>query len=315
MRQKRLCLHKVQAGLHIGREGSRSGEKVSTLRCIRETEDFLDRHQDMLLRTQRSEDSEQAVQRGQKDGEEIWQHVTSRRRKGRVHVPAMQIQISNRFHVLSKGTNAESGLDDTSEGKEQKQTLLIGRHEMHCPRDGSSRTTTPKRRRQVVVVGDSYLRGTESSICRPDRENQEVHCLPGARIHNVTERLPRLIKPSDRYPFLLLQVGTNDTAMNDLEQITADYVAVGRRIKEFEAQVVFSSILPVEGKGPSRDRRIVEVNEWLHRWCRREGFGFFDHGMAFQEGGVLGRDGLHLMKRGKSIFASRLANLVRRALN
>ncbi|CAM4563036.1 unnamed protein product [Lepidochelys kempii] len=79
--------------------------------------------------------------------------------------------------------------------------------------------------------------------------------------------------------------------------------------------MVFSSILPVEGKGQGRDCRIVEVNEWLRRWCRREGFGFFDHGMVFHEGGVLGRDGLHLTKRGKSIFASRLANLVRMALN
>ncbi|CAM5095700.1 unnamed protein product [Natator depressus] len=122
-------------------------------------------------------------------------------------------------------------------------------------------------------------------------------------MHDVTERLQRLIKPSDRYPFLLLHVGTNDTAKNDLEQITADYVALGRRIKEFEVQVVFLSILP------------MEVNEWLRRWCRREGFGFFDHGMVFQEGGVLGRDGLHLTKKEKSIFASRLANLVRRALN
>ncbi|CAM5127337.1 unnamed protein product [Natator depressus] len=163
-----------------------------------------------------------------------------------------------------------------SGGRKQKETPLVGRHEMRCPEVGGSTTTTPKRRRRVVVVGDSLLRGTESSICRPDRENREVCCLPGAKIRDVTERLPRLIKPSDRYPFLLLHVGTNDTAKNDLERITADYVALGRRIKELEAQVVFSSILPVEGKGLGRDRRIVEVNEWLRRWCRREGFGFFD---------------------------------------
>ncbi|CAM5146694.1 unnamed protein product [Natator depressus] len=77
-------------------------KQVSTLRCIRETEDFLDRHQDVLLRAQRPEDSEQAAQRGQEDGEEIWQHVTSRRRKGRVHVPAMQIQ--NCPHWMPKRT-------------------------------------------------------------------------------------------------------------------------------------------------------------------------------------------------------------------
>ncbi|CAM4501640.1 unnamed protein product [Lepidochelys olivacea] len=67
-------------------------KQVSTLRCIRETEDFLDRRRDMLLRTQSSEDSEQAAQQGQEDSEEIWQHVTFRRRKGSVHVPATQIQ-------------------------------------------------------------------------------------------------------------------------------------------------------------------------------------------------------------------------------
>ncbi|XP_073214395.1 uncharacterized protein [Lepidochelys kempii] len=67
-------------------------KQVSTLRCVRETEDFLDRRQDMLLQAQCSEDSVQAAQRGQEEGEEIWQHVTSRRRKGSVHVPAAQIQ-------------------------------------------------------------------------------------------------------------------------------------------------------------------------------------------------------------------------------
>nr|XP_048673056.1 uncharacterized protein LOC125620874 isoform X1 [Caretta caretta] len=290
-------------------------QQITTLRCIRETEDFLDKCQDMLLRAQSSKDLEQVAQWSQEASEEAWQHVTSRSRRGNVRVPATRTQVTNRFHVLSTGTIAESGPDDMSGGRKQKETPLVGRHEMCCPEMGGSTTTTPKRRRWVVVVGDSLLRGTESSICRPDWENQEVCCLPGAKIRDVMERLPRLIKPSDRYPFLLLHVGTHDTAKNDLERITVDYVALGRRIKEFEAQVVFSSILPGEGKGLGRDRRIVEVNEWLHRWCRREGFGFFDHGMVFHEGGVLGRDGLHLTKRGKSIFASRLANLVRRALN
>ncbi|CAM5163056.1 unnamed protein product, partial [Eretmochelys imbricata] len=50
-----------------------------------------------------------------------------------------------------------------------------------------------------------------------------------------------------------------DLAKNDLERITADYVALERRIKEFEVQVVFSSILLVEGKGLGRDRRIEPV--------------------------------------------------------
>ncbi|XP_053880928.1 uncharacterized protein LOC128835454 isoform X2 [Malaclemys terrapin pileata] len=74
-------------------------KQVSTLRCIRENEDFLDRRQEMLLRPQCSEDSEQ-VQQGQKDCEEVWQHVTSRRRKRSVHAPAMEIQMHRDGGVL-----------------------------------------------------------------------------------------------------------------------------------------------------------------------------------------------------------------------
>ncbi|CAM4633368.1 unnamed protein product [Caretta caretta] len=73
-------------------------KQVSTLRCVRETEDFLDRRQVMLLQAQCSEDSEQAAQRGQEDSEVIWQHVTSRRRKGSVHVPAAEIQVGCADH-------------------------------------------------------------------------------------------------------------------------------------------------------------------------------------------------------------------------
>ncbi|CAM5165740.1 unnamed protein product [Natator depressus] len=82
-------------------------KQVSTLRCIRETEDFLDRCQNMLLQAQHSEDSEQAAQQGQKDGEEILQHVTSRRRKGNVHVPAMQIQAAD-FILLVPDQGSDS---------------------------------------------------------------------------------------------------------------------------------------------------------------------------------------------------------------
>ena len=64
-----------------------------------------------------------------------------------------------------------------------------------------------------------------------------------------------------------------------------------------------------------REEKIVEVNKWLQEWCRRERFGFFDHGWWFQRGGLLARDGLHLTAVGRNIFARRLENVIRRELN
>ncbi|KAG6925433.1 hypothetical protein G0U57_014503, partial [Chelydra serpentina] len=88
-------------------------KQVSTLRSIKENEEFLDRRQDRLQRAQCCEDSEQATQWGQKASEDNWWHVTSRRGKSmrQVHVRETHIQMSNRFHVLSTGTSAESGVN------------------------------------------------------------------------------------------------------------------------------------------------------------------------------------------------------------
>jgi len=61
------------------------------------------------------------------------------------------------------------------------------------------------------MVGDSLLRGTEVPVCRPDRKAHKVYCLPGARVREVTERVPQLVKRTDYYPLLLFHVGTKDT--------------------------------------------------------------------------------------------------------
>ena len=164
-------------------------------------------------------------------------------------------------------------------------------------------------------MGDSLLRGTEVPICWPDRESREVCCLPGAKVQDVAERVPQLVKSTDYYPLLLFHVGTNDTASRNLGRIKEDYKALGVQAKSIGAQVIFSSILPVRGKGVARNRHIMQINFWLCGWCCREGFGFYDNGTFFNDYSLLGRDGIHLSRRGKGIFGSRLPNLVRRALN
>lgn len=110
-------------------------------------------------------------------------------------------------------------------------------------------------------------------------------------------------------------MGTNDTASNSLQKIKRDYEALGRKLKQLNAQIVISSVLPVERRGPGREGKIVEVNSWLRKWCKQERFGFLDHGLQFLEDGLLASDGLHLTTVGRNVFAKNLRNLIRRALN
>jgi len=73
-------------------------------------------------------------------------------------------------------------------------------------------TVSTKKKRRVIVIGDSFLRGTEGPICRPDPSHREVCCLPGARVKDVAKKLPGLVRPCDYYPLLVMQVGGDEVA-------------------------------------------------------------------------------------------------------
>ena len=295
-------------------------ERVSSLRLIKDHESFIDRVEQTVLGGEQTRDVLREVQTSEASGSELnrgvleqgfnslvqesgdWKNVTNRSRKNREQLVSLKVQ--NRYEILSPSASVV-------EEVEEKQV----QPSVHPRVSSDSGILANPQRRRVVVVGDSLLRGTETVICRPDKMSREVCCLPGARIHDVTERLTRLIKPSEHHPILLIHVGINDTARRRFWDITRDFEELGRKAKNLNAKVVISSLLPVVGHGPMREEKIVEVNKWLRDWCRRERFGFFDHGWWFQHGGLLARDGLHLTAVGRNIFARRLENVIRRELN
>ncbi|XP_073435803.1 uncharacterized protein [Dendrobates tinctorius] len=274
-------------------------ERLATLKIIKEGEEFLDRAELSLHVTEREE-----IRSAPEETEE-WRHVTQRSR--RIRRQSAPILLRNQYQALTQENDEEIHQDKTL----PTNSNLV---RLQSP-PGWRKKNVVKKKRRVVVMGDSLLRGTEAAICRPDITSREMCCLPGAKIKDVSDRISGLFRPTDDYPFLLLHVGTNDTARNDLETICRDFEDLGKKVKELGAQVVFSSILPVDGHGTRRWNKILQVNNWLRRWCRQQRFGFLDHGVNYLYDGLLARDGVHLTKTGKQVFGSRLATLVRRALN
>lgn len=58
-----------------------------------------------------------------------------------------------------------------------------------------------------------------------------MNCLSWAKIKDIADQMPKLIKQTDYYPFVIVHVGTNDTAINTTASIKADYDALRRRLK------------------------------------------------------------------------------------
>jgi len=122
----------------------------------------------------------------------------------------------------------------------------------------------------------------------------------------VRKKLPSLVRPTDYYPLLLFQVGSDDLGRTSLRTLKKDFRALGRQVKGSGAQVVFSSIPPAIGNNEGLDIMGQQINTWLRAWCARQGFGFFDLGSICKS--------LRRLAADRSGFSHRLRGVLRQEL-
>ena len=114
-------------------------------------------------------------------------------------------------------------------------------------------------------------------------------------------KIPTLVRPKDYYPLLVFQVGSDDITRRSPKAMKRDIRSLGKVIKGSGAQIVFSSI-PSVGGMDEEYRRTQQMNLRLQDWCYHQGFGFFNHGLAYRAPDLLALDGMHLSQRGKRIL-------------
>ncbi|KFQ60646.1 hypothetical protein N334_01172, partial [Pelecanus crispus] len=296
-------------------------EEVERLRSIRECEreiDWWSRTRPSLGPGQRMEapqgvedplpSCQQAEGGDLRDGGE-WKQVPA---QGGRQIPSWppspsQLPLHNRYGALEvegqasgeggEGEGPARGLPRANQSAPQITTALV------------------KKKRRVIVVGDSLLWETEGPICRPDPSHREVCCLPGAQVRDITKKLPDLVRPSNYYPLLVVQVGSDEITERSPKAIKRDFRALGQLVAGSGAQIVFSSILSMAGKNAERNRKTHLINKGLGGWCCQWNFGFLDHGEVYTAPGLLAADGDQLSPKGKRILTHELAGLIERALN
>lgn len=294
-------------------------EEVERLRSIRESEEEIDWWGQTLLNPKGVQQEmakpcpscHKADRTDLIDGGE-WKQVPDRRGKrtlSQTPSPPL-VPLTNRYEALDPENQAEDRQEDPP-GEPPGLTSPTKRI--------TTAAVRRKKKRRVVVVGDSLLRGTEGPICRPDPSHREVCCLPGARVRDVNRRLPELIQPSDYYPLLVVQVGSEDVNRRGTKVIKKDFKALGQSVHGTGTQVIFASVPVLAGMdeelNKESSRKAHLINRWLKDWCHRQNFGFFDHGASSMVPTLLKSDGLHPSRESKRIIAHKLAGLIRRALN
>ena len=87
----------------------------------------------------------------------------------------INLKLENKYQVLSPRGDQEEGVREHLGQSLVKPQVTLVESENVIP------LAKPQKRRVVVVVGDSLLRGTETVICRSDKMSRELCCPPRAK--------------------------------------------------------------------------------------------------------------------------------------
>ena len=234
-------------------------------------------------------------------GRESWVTVGRNRRKGRAHrlgAAPPEVVVSNRYRPLqeSEAHDPEFGGDDESQG--------------------TRKASSPKKR-ELLIVGDSIIRGVDSVVCSRDKESRTVCCLPGAQVGDILERVDKLLAREERDVVVMVHVGTNDIGRGRFEVLQDKFVELAEKIRSKTSAVVFSGILPVPRASRAKQNQIWRFNTWLQSFCRKEGYRFSGHWDFFWDRGreLFKRDGLHLNRRGTFALGQRMLRVAQEYLN
>ncbi|KFV62115.1 hypothetical protein N307_03715, partial [Dryobates pubescens] len=274
-------------------------DEVSRLRSIRESK----RELDMWKKALQISPAEGRVP----GNREAWIQVPARGCKGNPSrtPPPLPLPLHSKYEALQAEGSRDERVEEQPSGEEPKAKQS----------PSTIATSSTKKRRRVIVVGNSLLGVTEGPICRRNPSHREVCSLPGAWVRNITRRLPELIQPSDYYPLLVIQAGSDEIDKKGMRAIKKEFKALGQLIDGAGAQVVFFSVPSVTGEYTERNGRTHTINNWLRGWWQQQNFGFFEHGTTFTAPDLLGPDGVQLSRKGKRVLALELAGLIKRALN
>ena len=61
------------------------------------------------------------------------------------------------------------------------------------------------------------------------------------------------------------------------ELLQSEFRELGDKLKSRTSKVIIPGILPVPHASQSRNRRILQMNMWLEKWCKGDGFKFLGH--------------------------------------
>uniref|UniRef100_A0A9J7XRQ1 SGNH hydrolase-type esterase domain-containing protein n=1 Tax=Cyprinus carpio carpio TaxID=630221 RepID=A0A9J7XRQ1_CYPCA len=118
---------------------------------------------------------------------------------------------------------------------------------------GPGRRLLPLREteRDAVIVGDSIVRHVRATLAEG---KVHTHCLPGARVLDVSAQIPAILKADESPRAVVLHAGVNDTTQRQTETLKMDFRSLIKTVRSTmpAATIIVSGPLPTYRRGHER---------------------------------------------------------------
>ncbi len=95
-----------------------------------------------------------------------------------------------------------------------------------------------------------------------------THCLPGARVLDVSVQIPAILKDDESVAAVVIHAGANDTKLRQTETLKRDFRSLIETVRSTSSAttIIVSGPLPTYRRGHERFSRLFALNEWLKDW-------------------------------------------------
>ena len=84
---------------------------------------------------------------------------------------------------------------------------------------------------------------------------------------DITRKLPKLVRSTDYFPLLIVQVGSDEIAQRSLRTMKRDFRGLGHLVQGAGAQVIFCSIPSGAVRDMEKVWKAQEMSNRLRGWC------------------------------------------------
>ena len=200
------------------------------------------------------------------------------------------VTVQNRFAVLGEGDAEVSG-GEGEEGRVQQQV------------EGGRSEEEP----EVLLIGDSQVRYLDRTFCEKARDKRLRVCFPGARVHDVSDRLDRLLVGTGRDAVVVVHVGGNDIGRTRSEELLKRYRVMLEKVKASGRVGVVCGVIPRLRGDEVWLSRAINLNGKIETMCRSLGLRFVDGwDTFFGKHEMFSKDGIHPSRVGAEVYGLQL---------